>query len=368
MSNRLRWLSIIVGAALVALLIGDLALLGWVPILVVALVIGVTYAARGRQSDIDVVDARRMLLRGDADQAALLVVPLLAVRSSERRQTAAQLIVAAADAGATDPAIIDLLPRLSELAEPHRLARAMTRHGMALEAIEMLRPHVENHDAVAWTQLVAALGDARLHEQLTDAINTAGEHPTPAAILTAVRRLDDLDVLETILVALVERLGEYDPAVACLSIKTGRTDETLHDFVTYHGQSGSNESIFWTAWGGAVLGTPGAIEQLGQTIGRGAPAEVVVPALQMLPEIGQPEVLLAVASSALATIRGPWRPSLHFALAHALFAVGHIDDAAGQLFDVPRDVALSAVTTPPLAPAIRQSIRFDALVDHLADG
>lgn len=368
--NAARW--VLGGAVAVfgVVLVGDLALIGLLPIVAIAAIVSLQYAAnRGADGPAGHVrdQVRRQLLMGTPNSAAELVIPMLNSRSPGTRRFGAEMLAVAAQAGADEPAVLDVLPRLTDLAPTYRIGRALVARGRAAEAVAVLEDAADGHDPVGWAEYVGALAGLGRYDEVRSVIAATPTIPPIEAAIHAVRHLAPADVA-VIREALAERLGSDAPAVMVLDVKLGQVSESLPAFVAAHQTTNDGNLAAWVAWAGSVLGSPVALEHLDRIVGQAASARTSVAVMLASVHLDHPAIALRIAPSAIRSARIDARVALQLTNAQALAAVGRIDDAVQALYLVPSEMSLVAAITPPLAPAIQESEGYTALVDHIVSG
>lgn len=366
--NAVGWIAAISIGIVGVVLVGDVALLGALPIVAIVAFIAVRSAAGlGGRGPADVRgEVRGHLLSGRPDDAAALLAPLLSARSASTRRDAATMLSLAAQAGASDPAVLDALPRLTELAPTYRIGRALIAHGRFEEAVGVLYDARDGHDPVAWAELVGALAALGRHEELAEVFGRAARTPPIEAIALAARRLDrpGLDVLRSVVAA---RAGADAVAAVVLDAGTSEAHESLTTFLAANQRTENVERAAWVAWAGAVLGSPVAIGHLERLVGRSVPGPTAVAIVLASLHAGRPDICLQIAATALQMAPPATTVALHLAQAQALVEVERPDEALGQLAMVPPDVALAAAITPPLWPAVREAESWEQFASHLAE-
>jgi hypothetical protein len=350
-------------------LLGDLALVGVLPVIAIVAVVAFQHAA---QSGSDVneelrSEVRRHLVDGRPDAAAELVVPLLNERSPGRRRWGAGMLALAAQTGASDPAVIDALPRLVDLAPTYRIGRALVAHGRLEAAAEVLGEAGDGHDPVAWAEYLGVLAALERFDALHAAVQSGSTSPPMEAVLLAARRMEP-GAQGRLRAALAERGGGAAAAVLVLAAVGPDAEETLTGFIADNRHTADPDLAAWVAWAGAVLGSPVALAHLEEVIGRSASGRTAVAAMLAALHVGRPDVALQIGPTALRAARPEVRVALHLAHAQALVTAGYAEEAVAQLTFVPMETALSAAITPPLSPSIREAESWPALAERLIVG
>ena len=349
-------------------LLGDLALVGVLPVVAVAAVVAFQHAA-GSGSDVTAElrsRVRRHLLERQPDAAADLVVPMLNERSPSRRRWGAGMLALAAQTGAADPAVVDALPRLVDLAPTYRIGRALVAHGRLEAAADVLSNASDGHDPVAWADYVGVLAALGRYDDLHAAVLSGPKSPPMEAVLLAARRMD-FEAQERLRAALAARAGTV-AAVLVLAASGRDAEETLTAFIAEHRHTDDADLAAWVAWAGAVLGSPVALAHLEEVIGRSASGRTAVAAMLAALHVGRPDIALQIGPTALRAARPDVRVALHLAHAQALVSTGHADEAVAQLTFVPPETALAAAITLPLSPSIREAESWPAFAERLING
>lgn len=365
-STTARLLLGLVIAAVGVVLVGDLALIGVLPVVAIAAIVAVQHtigrdsgAAPEVQSQV-----RQHLLLGAPDAAADLLIPMLNARSISRRRYAAEMLALAAQAGAADPAVLDALPRLVSLAPTYRIGRALIAHGRLEDAADVLQDARDGHDPVAWAEYVGALAALDRYEALDEAITSAPKTPPVEAVVLAARKMQPAGV-ERLRGAIAARTGQESVPVMILAAKTPDSEPVLTAFVDVARHTADPDKAAWVAWAGAVLGSPVALEHLEQIIGRAASGHTAVGTMLAALHVERPDIALRIAPTALRTARPDVRVALHLATAQAHVAMGQPHEAILQLTLVPPGTALAAAITPPLAPEVQRAETWSAFAERL---